>query len=187
MWSRPKSVSPKILWQAMIEPSLIEIHRTLARIFAGTVSEMTSFSRDFWWKIMILENSWNHHRIIPRSFLGAPRSSLRLVDLSKLLKSPRISNHDRKRFNVTSDPLITYFPQFPCAGAPWTEMRIPKHHPSHYLGQGWPNMVRSTLLHSRVAKTRVPDNHSYTGHFERPLSWVIQMCPRPKSVNPKIQ
>ena len=67
-------------------------------------------------KIKIFEDSWNHRRITQGSLLGSPRSPSRLVDLSKLLKSPRISNHEKRRFNVTSDPLLTHFPQFPCAG-----------------------------------------------------------------------
>ena len=120
-------------------------------------------------EILISEDSWNHRRITPRSLLGAPRSPSRLVDLSKLLKSPRISNHEKRRFNVTSDPLLTLFSTISLC---WRTMEILKHYPSHSLSQGQPNMVQSTLLHSQMAKTRVPENHSNTGHFERPLSWV---------------
>ena len=133
------------------------------------ITEMSPFSWDFWWKIMISQDSWNHRRITPGSLLRAPRSPSRLVDLSKLLKSPRISNHEKRRFNVTSDPLLTSFSTISLC---WRTMEILKHHPSHSLSQGQPNMVQSTLLHSQMAKTRVPENHSNTDHFQRPLSWV---------------
>ena len=91
----------------MIEPSPIEIHRTLALLKLTRTGDV--FNVIFDEEILILENSWNHHRVIPGSLLGAPRSPSRLVDLSKLLKSPRISNHEKRRFNVTSNPLLTSF------------------------------------------------------------------------------
>ncbi len=130
-------------------------------------------SHDFGGKILLFEDSWNHRRVTPGSLLGAPRSPSRLVDLSKLFKSPRISNHEKRRFNVTSDPLLTSFSKMSLCwlhnGQIWDFQSIIL---LILLGQRRLNMVRSTLRYSPKAKMSARQNHSNTGHFQHPLSWV---------------
>ena len=81
------------------------------RLTLGHLGLLVPKTSSFWWEIKISGNSWNHHRIIRGSFLGAPRSSWKVFDLSDLSKILRSHINEKRRFNVTSVPLLTSFSQ----------------------------------------------------------------------------